>query len=387
MTVFLNLHQAGSAIAGHLRRHIALNNIVAAPPLKDQPNNVESIRVSLMWVTPQPTHRNDYAHRRADGMLEPPPVSLSGFYLITCYGTDDAGEPIQAISRLGEVLQVVETHSILDLPFPDDPSTPEIDPAPGDGKMTLVHVPAAADLMEKLFTPLQVQHRPWALLEAGPIQLQRLVAPSVGPSLVRPGGARIDDVRPITRPQIARISPAPSRQGGRLRLDTQDAAAADRLRIGSEEYVITNTPTAANEIARPDAAGRIFVTYPLSSDSGDFDVVLGSADAYSEAAPVTIEAEGSPGVDAPIAPYAMGGALALTGGSLATAEEIILWPDQGVASPAEIVSTAPATTSDATLTAAGPDLVGAGLRPGRFRLAVRLTGGLYTPATLLEVTA
>ncbi len=387
MAVFENLHDVGLTLAGYLRRNLSpsLADVLAAPPIENATGSAEALRVSLMWVTPQPTHRNDPWITGPDGQDQPPPVSLSGFYLVTAYGTTDGGEPSQAINRLGQAIQVFETSPTLELPLADDPGTPEIDPTPGTGRMTVVFVPTAADLMEKIYTPLQMRHRPWALFEVGPIQLSRLVEPRPGPDLVHPGGVRLGDVEPTAPPRILRALPARVRAGGRLMLETVEAGGALTLRIGGAEFTFADVPAAADEISRPDARGRVWATYPAAGPAADVDAVLRGTGIGSDPEPLTIEPDNTPGLDAPDTPLSLGAALVLTGGNLSGAQRAFLWPDAGIRDPGEVIDLVPTAVAAGSVTLSAASLSAAGLRAIPHRVSLQLDTGLFTPYVLLEV--
>lgn len=386
MAVFENLHDVGLALAGYLRRNLspALADVIAAPPIENATGSSEALRVSLMWVTPQPTHRNDPWVRGPDGQEQPPPVSLSAFYLVTAYGTTASGEPSQAINRLGQAIQIFETGPILTLPLADDPATTELDPTPGTGRMTVVFVPTAADLMEKIYTPLQMRHRPWALFEVGPIQLARLEQPRPAPDVVRPGGVRLAGVAPMAPPRILRALPQKLRAGGRLMLETLEAGAAQTLRLGGVTFTFADTPAAPLEIARPDALGRVWLTYPAAEPAGDMDAVLRGPASGSDPEPVTVQPDTTPGVDAPVAPLALGATLTLTGGGLAATDRVFLWPDAGIRNPDEALDMAPTSVSATTVTVNAAVL--SDLRAIPYRVSLRQANGTYTPFVLLEVT-
>ncbi|SEK59449.1 Protein of unknown function [Blastococcus sp. DSM 46786] len=387
MAVFANLHDAGSALASHLRRSLSptLQDVVAGPPIDNPATATESLRISLLWVTPQPTHRNDDWATGTDGRRRPPPVSLSAFYLITAYGTTGAGEPTQAINRLGQALQAVETDPVITLPLGDDLTTPGSDPIAGEGTMNASLVPMAADLMEKVFTPLQMRHRPWALVEVGPVQLDRLLAAEPAVPVVAPGGIRLTGPGPAAPPVVNAVSPERVRPGGRLRLDTHQAADAQALRLGPHLFTFADTPAAVDEIARPDQEGRVFVTCPAGAVAADVDVVLRGPTGTSAPVPLTVGEPEQPGLDAPDAPLARGADLVLTGGGLAEVDRVYLWPARGMAAPAEVVDLPPAEVAAAAVRVAGADLVAAGLRGLPYRVAVRSGTGPVSPFVLVEV--
>ncbi|GAA6179491.1 hypothetical protein NBRC116594_09290 [Shimia sp. NS0008-38b] len=388
MAAFENLHDVGLVLAGYLRRNLtpALADILAAPPIENASSTAEAMRVSLMWVTPQPTHRNDPWVTNTEGLDQPPPVTLSGFFLITAYGTTDTGEPSSAINRLGQAIQVFETGPILSLPLSDDPATPGIDPTPGTGDMTVVFVPSAADLMEKIYTPLQMRHRPWALFEVGPIQLQRLTEARPGPDIVQPGGVRLANVAPSAPPRILRALPDSVRAGGRVMLETVEAGNTQSLRIGPREFTFTDAPAAPNEISRPDPDGRVWITLDTTDMAGDFDAVLRGAQLGSDPEPLTIDPANTPGLDAPRAAYSLGNPLTLTGGNLTAAERVFFWPEAGIRGPDEVIDLPPTAVTPNSVLMAPLTMNAAGLRTVTYRVSLRMATGLFTPFVLLEVT-
>jgi hypothetical protein len=388
MARFANLHDAGRALASHLRRNIApaLNDVLAAPPLENAASPGEALRVTLLWVTPQPTHRNDTWVTGDDGQRRAPPLSLSAFYIITAYGTAGTGESTQAINRLGQALQVLDRSPVIEMPLADDPGTAAVDPVPGEGRLTAVVVPVAADLMEKVFTPLQMRHRPWALVELGPVQLEPLAAPLPGPDVVAPGGVRLTGPRPIARPAIRALSPARLGAGRRLRLDTVEAGDAETLRLGGVTFRLVDAPAAADEIARPDESGRVFAIYPNGQPEGAIDAVLSGPGGASDPVPLTIVAPTLPALDAPSRPLAPGEDVVLTGDSLDPTEHVFLWPDRGIQAPAEVIERAPDALAPGQITLTRVALDAAGLRPQTWRVAVRVGPNRFTPFVLLEVT-
>ena len=383
MARFTNLHDAGRALASHLKGRIqpVLTDILAAPPIENAAVQGEAIRVSFLWATPQPTHRNDGWQVGDDGLNRAPPISMSVYFVVTAYGTSAAGEPVQALNRLGQAIQAIETAPVIDMPIP---AAPGIDPVAGTGRMTVTLVPVAADLMEKIFTPMQMRHRPWALVELGPVQLERLFAPLPAPDIVAPGGVRLVGPAPISRPMITALHPAPLGVGRRVRIDTAEAADATELRIGAEVFTFSDAPVGPGQIARPDAFGQVFATYPAAGSAGAVDVVLIGPGGGSERHPVTLMAPGIAALDAPLQVLAVGANLVLTGAGLAAADRVFLWPARGIKSPAEVIDLAPvATAGQVTVARAGLDA--AGLRPIPYLAAARVGASRFTPAVVVEV--
>ena len=384
MARFANLHDAGRALASHLRRNIApaLPDVLAGPPIENAASPGEALRVTLLWVTPQPTHRNDPWVTGDDGQRRAPPLSLSAFYVVTAYGTAGTGEPTQAINRLGQALQVLDRNPVIEMPLP---ATGAVDPVPGEGRLSAVLVPVAADLMEKVFTPLQMRHRPWALIELGPVQLEPLAPPMPGPDVVAPGGVRLTGPRPISRPGIRALSPARLGPGRRLRLDTVEAGGAETLRLGTVTFRFADAPAAADEIARPDDLGRVFAVYPAAGPEGAIDAVLAGPGGASAPVPLTIAAAALPALDAPRQPLAAGADVVLTGAALDTADRVFLWPDRGIQAPAEVIERAPDALAPGQITLTRAPLDAAGLRPQTWRVAARVGPNRFTPFVLLEV--
>ena len=381
-----NLHDVGFALAGYLRRNLSptLDDVMAAAPLENPLTPTESIRITLLWLSPQPTHRNDPWIVDDGGQSIPPPVSLSGFYLVTTYGVTDAGEPQQAYNRLGEVIQIFAVGPI-DLPLPDNPATPEVDPTPGEGLLTVTLIPTAADLMEKVFTPIQLRHRPWALFEVGPIQLQSRLNSETGPDIVHPGGIRLAGPTPISPFLITAVTPLRFRAGGRIRIETVEAGNAETLRIGKEVFSFTDSPATPNQIARPDARGHVFVTYPSGATTGDVDVALRAGHTVSDPFSVTVQNATTPGVDAPTAGISIAAGLNLTGQGLAPTQRVVIWPDRGIQDPTEVINVAPDIATATTVTLQAATLTTQGVRPGRQRVSLLLGDNQFTPFVNVEL--
>ena len=186
MAVFNTLHDVGQDLVDLLVDRTGIADTLVGPPL-DPPNGpVEAIRVTLLWVTPQPMHRNDLPMAADDGTREQPLASLTAFYMISTYGTAADTDPVQAHNLLGRVLQSFHSVPVLELPNP----VAQL----GEGRLAVVHQSTTAELMEKVFTPLQMVHRPWAIFEVAPIQLLHQ-DPALPPEpVVHPGGLRLGGI-------------------------------------------------------------------------------------------------------------------------------------------------------------------------------------------------
>jgi hypothetical protein len=225
MAVFSNLHHVGEVIVEMIETNLAAaptGTIQVGPPLDTPTGAAEDIRVTLLWVTPQPTHRNDVWERKAGGGLKPPPLTLSAFFMVSTYGSA-AEDPVRAHELLGNIMQIFHTEPELTLPLAGLPGK-------GEGRLSIVQVPTAADLMEKVYAPLQAKHRAWVLFEAGPIQLPMNVSDTAPGPVVAPGGIHFEGVEVLTRPRIVRVTPSRQAQGGRVRVDVE-LAGRDLVQI------------------------------------------------------------------------------------------------------------------------------------------------------------
>jgi len=383
MALVANLNDPGRALANVIKAELSptIQDVLAAAPHPNDGLATESVRVTLMWVTPQPTHKNDGWVKGDDGQLVPAPVTLSAFYLVSCYGTNTNGANSQAINLLGQIIQIIETNNELSFPAPG--------PVNGEGSCEVVFVPTAADLMEKVYSPLQIKHRPWALFEVGPIQLSRRVDPRPAPNPVAPGGINLVGPGAQNRPVISRITPSVFRAGGLVRLDLLNLGDADRIRLGEEVFTIMSSPTAANEIARPDEFGRIYLTYPAASPTGDIEVILIGDSAASSPKAARVGLSAVTGLDPLSSPVSVQDDLKLPGGNLNTVDKIFIWPDKSVQSPLEVseldIPSNHITANEISI--AKTTLQAMNLKPGVYRLAAKTNNGQFTPYILMELTS
>ena len=168
MARFTNLHHVGEVLGATLSASLdpplAAGGVMVGPPLDNANSPSEHVRLSLMWVERQAGHESDPWEREADGTRTPPPLSLSAYYLVTCYGTNSLGDPERGHELLGSVLRIFHRDSRLELPLAALPGR-------GEGGLGVDLVQTRPELIEKLFAPLQLKHRPFALYEVGPVQL------------------------------------------------------------------------------------------------------------------------------------------------------------------------------------------------------------------------
>jgi hypothetical protein len=375
MARFNRLHDASTVVCEILRDRIDPGlEILPAPPLENATAPAEAIRITLLWVTPQPTHRNDIWETRFDGTLEPPPLSLSGFYLVTTYGTADNQEPEQAYNLLGQVLQVFDLEPEIELPQP--PITDL-----GEGSLGVVLVPTAADLMEKIYTPLQMRHRPWALLEVSPIQLISLSPEGPQRPIVRPGGIRLAPLDVTPPPEIESFAPSIASVDSLLRLNARYSGTVEYVRIGDE--TIVNGPA----LSIPEPGRVVLLTIPATVTPGTYDIFLRVNGVSSTAASVEIRPNNVPSVDAPSTlNHALGADLILTGRMLDGAMEVIIWPERGISSPADVIALPVSNVTSSQVTVTATALSAAAIQTLPYRLTVRVSLHVFTPFVQLEFT-
>lgn len=383
MAVFTNLHDVATLFVEHIRA-----SYTGSPPTirvgfvpESAASTTEEVRVTLLWVTQQPTHRNDPWERGPDGTKSPPPVTLTLVFLVTTYG-DDGVEPAGAYRLLGEVLQAVHSRPSLRLP----------EAAPldlGEGPLDLVQMPVTPELMEKVFTPLQGAHRPWALFELGPVQLGHLSTERPALGLVRPGGVNLGGPEAAPPPVLEALWPAQQLPGGRLRLevDTLGLPLAavwfgttrvdDSLVTQLDGTLLVPVPTSLGAGAvRVSVEVENTALDPASQFTTPLDLlVFDSADN-----PVTVDAHSALEHD-PALP------LDLSGANLAGVTRAWVWPHEGVASPADIVELA---VAGADVTATTVRIQPAALVTAPTGVTLRLvveTDGPFFSAPILLVLA
>jgi hypothetical protein len=371
MAEFTNLHHVSDVLASLLQPLVGTGDqeiVFSGPPL-DNPEATEQVRLTLLWVAPQPGHRNDRWEHSATGQLVAPPLTLSAFILVTTYGSDGNHQPVRAHQLLGDVMRIFHEMPELRLPLP----MPAV--AYGSGALTISQVPATPEVMEKVFVPLQVKHRPWVLFEVGPVQLVNADAVRPGGPRVAPGGIGLE-LSPITRPRIVRITPSVQGAGGRIRIDGEPGAAAvERVHVG-------RTVIDAAQLTRLDDGG-VLLSIPSGPALGPMPITVVAGGHPSEPTWIEVTPLAAPTLDAlatvVVSPSA---GLLLTGRGLAAADGVVVWPDAGVATSSEVRMIAPTTVSAGEVRVSAAALAAAAIGPGVHRVAVRLSGQRYTPHIL-----
>ncbi len=384
MARFTNLFQLGQVLADILMHHGGVTNAEVGVPLESPNHNQELVRLTLLWVTPQPTHVNDPPFRAADGTLEPPPITLSAFFLFTAYGDGgDGTEPEGAYNMLGKVLQTFHTLPNHELPDAELPNAPDW----GEGPLSIIQVPTAADLMEKVYTPLQVKHRPWVLYEVGPVQLVNLEEPEEGAPLVRPGGPTLAGVEVLGRPAIERITPERPGRGGRMRLDGTWGGPVEEVRVG-EVSLSPGDPWVAT------VDGSVIVRLPHlvspTVEPGEHPVKVRVGKLFSEPCVISVQGSEVPTIFAPESlAHDPATELLLEGRNLESTSEVYLWPDAGVAAPDEVaVLTVDEPGSPVEVSATEIRLGPAAftdLSARTYRISARISPRVYTPYVLVEL--
>jgi hypothetical protein len=375
---FNNLFDVGQVMLDVLTDRTGVADIRVAPPLDTATSQAEAIRITLMHVTPQPAHVNDPMVRNPDGTRAQPPLTLSAYYLVTTYGFDNNTDAVQAHNLLGRVLQVFHTDPEWDLPLALAGATPV-----GTGQISVVQMNSAIEMLEKVFTPLQTAHRPWATFEVGPVQLP-LLRPDLGEApVVHPGGVRLQ-VEARTRPAIQRITPSSVGQGGRIRIDVGFLGGITAVHVGRRRL-----SGAALTVPAPN--GPVIVTLPAGGPDavlpGTYDAALVAGTLFSTPHTVTVLDPALPSVDAPLTlTHSVANPLVLDGRGLAGATRAFAWPDRGVTSPADVF-TFPVAAAANSVTVAAADLQAVTFRSMPYRLSVQYSSSGFTPYVLMEFGA
>ena len=367
---FQSLGQVGLVLAEVIGNAVpATTDIRLNVPLEQPDSAAPAVRISLLWTTPQPSHRNDPDEVNADGTLAPPPPTLSVWYAISTYGTTDDQNAIGAHDLLGQIIRAFHIQPTLQLPID----------GLGEGRLNVCQTPLDAELSEKIWVPFQVRHRPWALFDVKPVQLLRTEALGPEQPIVHPGGIRFGAVEVIQPPRIQRITPSPVGQGGRVRIDATYPGAPARVVVGETRLV----PPA---IAAMTAAGPVLATLPVAVTAGAYDVTLtGDGNVSSNAVTLAVIDAARPSLDAPtVLRHMASGDLVLEGRALgAGAVNVTFWPDAGISAPDDVVTV--------TGTAAGTSIVItsaqlAQLRNTLYRISLQYSAHGFTPYVLLEIT-
>jgi hypothetical protein len=384
--VFADLHDVAQVLTEHIREEIGIADVQPGAPRDVAATTEAGVRITLLYTTPQPSHRNDPLERQADGRQRFPALALSCFYLVTASGAD-ADDPIAAHHALGRILTLYHDSPALELPLSANPGSP---PGAftdlGEGELSVIQVPMTLDQIDKIWMSLDVQLQPWALFEVSPVQLLSLRPDAPAAPVVRPGGLGLD-VRAGRRPIIVRVTPEAVRQGGRVRIDTLPVAQLEALSADGVEVPVGDTSLAVAPGGTPllltlDDGGL------ESLAPGAHPLTLRAGGLVSRRSTLRVAPTAVPVIDAPGAgPHDPAVDLVLSGANLVGAEEAVLWPDVGLTSPTDVHSLAVANAGAATVTVPSAALQTVPSGRGPWRLAIRVGANVYTPYVLVELAS
>jgi hypothetical protein len=381
MATIANLYHVGKSLAKVLHTEIdaivSINesSIQVGPPLDVPDGTADQIRISLMWVSEHASHRNDLPHRRLDGIEEPPPITVSAFYMISTYGTTAAGEASRAHELLGNVVQTFHARPEITLPVPGL--------AFGRGPLTVALVPSTQELMETVFAPLQTKHRPFVIYEVSPVQLVNLRQPARGHGVVVPGGIELGGPTPMTKPLVSRVVPSVQGRGGRIRIDgVWPSTQPDRIVVDGIEF-------AGAALTVLDAGRSLALTLPITGPNaialGTHRIAAAVGRFDSEPIEIAIVAETLPTIDAPATrSHDRTVVLELAGRALDSVVEVFAWPDAGVRAPTDVERLTPSAITPTKITIPAAQL--AALSTMAYRVAGRIATGGFTPYIAVDFT-
>lgn len=384
--IFNDLHDVAQVLTEHIREEVGIADVQPGVPRDVASTTEAAARITLLYMTPQPAHRNDPAERQPDGSRRHPPLALSCFYLVTTSGSD-AEDPIAAHHALGRIVTLYNDSPALQLPLSDNPG---VDPAAftelGEGVMGVVQVPMMLDQIDKIWTSLDVQLQPWALFEVSPVQLVSQLEDTGPLPVVRPGGVELDDVRAGSRPLIVRVTPEAVRQGGRVRIDatqaaTPEAVAVDGIQVPAGDASLVVAPAGSPLLLTLDDGGLEALA------PGTHSLTIRAAGLISRRDVLRVAPQAAPTIDSPaVLTHDPSNDLVLTGANLGDAEGAVLWPDVGVAAPTEVHDLPLSSVAAGTVTV--PSAGGLATLPatrGPWRLTIRVGDQVYTPYVIVEL--
>ena len=385
--LFNDLHDVAQMLSEHIREETGIQDVQAGQPRDVGATTEPAARITLLYSTPQPGHRNDPPEPASGGGMGPPPLSLSCFYLVTASGTDH-DDPVGAYHALGRVMGLYHDVPALHLPLSANPgSPPGVFTDLGSGQLSVTQVPMMLDQIDHIWTPLTEQLQPWVLFEVAPVQLVSHLPDTAAAPVVRPGGIVLEE--PIgLRPAVLGTSPQPARPGGRLRLEVAaaqqvDGVWVDNLHIAPGEAALT---------VAASASGTTTVLLDLSMSglsvltAGTHSLTVSAGGLASRTTTVQL-LEGLAVLDAPAeATHDPSTDLVLTGSGLGAVQELVAWPARGIGAPTDVRSLpfASGGAGQITVSSAG-GLAALPAAISSWRLAAQLPGPAYTPYVALEV--
>jgi hypothetical protein len=383
---FDDLHDVAQVLTEHIREETGVQDVQAGAPRDVTATTEPAARITLLYSTVQPGHRNDPAEAAAGGGLRAAPLSLSCFYLITTSGTD-ADDPVGAHHALGQVMRLYHDVPMLRLPLSANPGSPPGGFTDlGEGDLLVTQVPLTIEQIDHIWTPLSEQLQPWVLFEVAPVQLTSHLPETAARPVVRPGGIVLDE--PVgLRPVLLGMSPQPARPGGRVRLDLATAQAVDGLwvdglRISLADSALTIQASATSTTVLLDLSRS---GLSILADGGH-TLSVSAGGLASRTTTLQLDASATL-LDAPADPrHDPGSDLDLTGGNLDGVHEVVAWPDRGIGAPSDVHSLAFVAGGPGALTVPSTGgLAGLPRAIRSWRIAARLTGQSYTPYVVLEL--
>jgi hypothetical protein len=381
--VFADLHDVAQVLSEHIREEIGIVDVQPGAPRDVAATTEASVRITLLYTTPQPSHRNDPLESNPDGTLRFAPLSLSCFYLVTASGAD-ADDPIAAHHALGRIMTLYHDQPELELPLSGHPGSP---PGTftdlGEGQLDVVQVPMMLDQIDKIWMSLEAQLQPWALFEVSPVQLLSLQPDEPAIPVVRPGGLALG-LHAGIRPLIERLSPDSVRQGGRVRIETAtltgfEALSADGNTVQAGDASVTVAPDGSSVVLTLDRGGFEMLgpgSYPLNVTARGL---------VSRSSALVVAPAAAPAVDALTSTlHDPTHDLVLAGANLAGASEAVLWPDVGVTAPTDVHTLSLTAVAGASVTVPSAQLQTAPTGRGPWRISIRV-GAVYTPYIVVEL--
>lgn len=385
--LFNDLHDVAQVLTEHIREETGIQDVQAGQPRDVGATTEPAARITLLYSTPQPGHRNDPLEPASGQGMRPPPLSLSCFYLVTSSGAD-SDDPVGAHHVLGQVMGLYHDVPTLRLPLSANPgSPPGVFTDLGSGELSVIQVPVALDQIDHIWTSQTEQLQPWVLLEVAPVQLVSHLPDTAATPVVRPGGIMLEETVGL-RPSVLGTSPQPVRPSGRLRLEVTGAPEVDGVWV--DELRIT--PGDAALTVATSASGTTTVLLDLSKSglsvltAGTHTLTVSAGGLASRTTTVQL-LTGLVLLDAPAeATHDPSTDLVLTGTGLGAVQEVVAWPARGIGAPTDVRSL-PFVSGGAgqiTVSSAG-GLANLPAAITSWRLAAQLPGPDYTPYVALEL--
>jgi len=384
---FDDLHDVAQVLAEHIREETGIQDVQAGDPRDVTATTEPAARITLLYTTVQPGHRNDPLEGAPGGGMRSPPLSLSCFYLVTASGSD-SDDPVGAHHALGQVMRLYHDVPTLRLPLSANPgSPPGVFTDLGEGDLMVTQVPITLEQIDHIWMALTEQLQPWTLFEVAPVQLVSVLPDTVAAPVVRPGGIVLD--QPIgLRPVVLGTSPSPARPSGRVRFDVAAAQEVDGLWVDG-----LRIPKGDPAIAVSVSSGTTTVLLDLSRSglsvlgAGAHTVTISAGGLASRTATLQLGAGGAL-LDAPADPsHDAATDLTISGAGLAAVSEVVAWPDRGIGAPTDVHSLTFAGAGAAAITVrSSGGLADLPASITRWRLAARTTGQAYTSYVVLELT-